>query len=92
MYRAQELPLQDTDWQNRTESHILEQRYLYQPFRKISYLILNVKNLQARGHSTRAIGTSYVLYKGASLDSILAAADWSRKSTFVKYYLRDMSG
>ena len=48
-------------------------------------------NLKAKGHSTRAIGTSYALYKGASLESILAAADWSRKSTFVKYYLRDIS-
>jgi len=53
-------------------------------------LTLKNKNLKVKGHSTRAIGSSYALFKGASLDSILSAADWSRKSTFVKFYLRDI--
>ena len=54
-------------------------------------LALNDKSLKVKGHSTRAIGASYALFKGASLSSILAAADWSRESTFMKFYLRDMS-
>lgn len=54
-------------------------------------LTLKNKKLKVKGHSTRALGSSYALYKGASLSSVLAAADWSRESTFVKYYLRDMS-
>ena len=52
---------------------------------------LGDKSAKIRGHSTRAIGSSYALLKGASLSSILSAADWSRESTFVKFYLRDMS-
>jgi len=46
--------------------------------------------LKVKGHGTRAIGSSYALFKGASLDSILSAADWRRKPTFVKFYLRDI--
>ena len=42
------------------------------------------------GHSTRAIGPSWALYNGASVNSILEAADWARESTFVRFYLRDV--
>ena len=45
---------------------------------------------QVKGHSTRAVGPSYALMKGASLEAILTAADWSRKSTFCRFYLRDI--
>ena len=48
-------------------------------------------NLKVRGHSTRALGPSWALYNGASIKSILEAADWSRESTFVKFYLRDIN-
>ena len=43
-----------------------------------------------KGHSTRAIGTSWALYNGASIKSVLEAADWSRESTFTRFYLRDL--
>ena len=45
---------------------------------------------KVKAHSTRAIGPSWALYNGASMDSVLNAADWSRESTFVKFYLRNV--
>ena len=46
--------------------------------------------LKVKAHSTRAIGTSWALSKGASLSSILEAADWSSADTFVRFYYREM--
>ena len=46
---------------------------------------------KVKGHSTRAIGPSWALYNGASMSSILDAADWSKESTFVRFYLRDLN-
>ena len=43
--------------------------------------------LKVKAHSTRAIGPSWALYKGASMKSILDAADWSKESTFTQFYL-----
>ena len=43
-----------------------------------------------KGHSTRAVGPSWALYNGASIKSILEAADWSRETTFILFYLRDV--
>ena len=40
--------------------------------------------------SLRAIGPSWALYKGASMKSILDAADWSKESTFTQFYLRKL--
>ena len=48
-------------------------------------------DIKTTGHSTRSIGPSCALYNGASLKSILEAADWSRDSTFVKFYLKDVN-
>ncbi|XP_071133050.1 uncharacterized protein [Mytilus edulis] len=56
---------------------------------KLAYPDSSLKNIKA--HSTRAIGPSWALYKGASINSILEAADWSSESTFGKFYLRDLS-
>lgn len=53
-------------------------------------MTLNDENLKTKAHSTRAVGPSFALYKGASLDSILSSADWSRESTFARFYLRDV--
>ena len=47
-------------------------------------------HIQVRAHSTRALGPSWALFKGANMTSILEAADWSRESTFIKFYLRDV--
>ena len=43
-------------------------------------------DVNIRAHSTRAIGPSWALFKGASITSILEAADWSSDATFKKYY------
>ena len=53
-------------------------------------LALDNKDMKVKAHSTRAIGPSYALLRGASLNSILAAADWSRDSTFARFYLRNI--
>ena len=42
------------------------------------------KYLEVKAHSTRAIGHSYALFKGASMNSILEMAVWSKESTFTK--------
>ena len=48
------------------------------------------QKLKVKAHSTRAIGPSWALYKGASMKSILDAADWSKESTFTQFYLRKL--
>ena len=48
------------------------------------------QKIHVRGHSTRAIGPSWALFNGAPMKAILEAADWSRESTFTKYYLRNV--
>lgn len=48
-------------------------------------------DVNVNAHSTRAIGPSWALFKGSNMSSILQAADWSRETTFIKFYLRDVS-
>ena len=43
-----------------------------------------------RAHSTRSISTSWALFNGAAMKSILEAADWSRQSTFTRFYLKNV--
>ncbi|KAK3083512.1 hypothetical protein FSP39_024471 [Pinctada imbricata] len=43
-----------------------------------------------KGHSTRSVGTSWALFNGASMKNILEAADWSKESTFIRFYLKDV--
>lgn len=50
----------------------------------------NQKKSNVKGHSTRALGPSWALFNGASVKSIIEAADWSKESTFCKFYLRDV--
>ncbi|MCG8048370.1 MAG: hypothetical protein N0E48_22590 [Candidatus Thiodiazotropha endolucinida] len=45
---------------------------------------------KVKAHSTRAIGPSWALFKGASLSSILEAADWSKDSVFKQFYYREI--
>ena len=47
--------------------------------------------MKVKGHSTRAIGSSWALFNGASVKSILNVADWSHESTFVRFYLREVN-
>lgn len=64
----------------------------------ISSWIVNVLKLAYEGdndktfhaHSTRALGPSWALFNGASVKSIMDTADWSRESTFTRFYLRDV--
>ena len=53
-------------------------------------LAYDESDVNIRAHSTRAIGPSLALFKGASITSILEAADWSSDATFKKYYYREM--
>ena len=48
------------------------------------------RDIKTTGHSTRAIGPSWALFKGASMHSILDAADLSKETTFTRFYLRDV--
>ena len=41
-------------------------------------------------HSTRGAASSKAAAVGVPIDSILATANWSRSSTFSKYYHRDI--
>lgn len=43
-----------------------------------------------KAHSTRALGPSWALFNGASMKSILDSADWSKESTFTKFYFREV--
>ena len=45
---------------------------------------------RVHGHQTRSYGPSWARFKGTSSKDIMEAADWSRETTFVKYYLKDV--
>jgi hypothetical protein len=47
-------------------------------------------SIKVRAYSTRAIGTSWALFKGTSVHEILESADWSLESTFSRFYLREL--
>jgi hypothetical protein len=44
-------------------------------------------SIKVRAHSTRAIGTSWALFKGTSVHEILESAYWSLESTFSRFLL-----
>ena len=41
-------------------------------------------------HQTRALSSSWALFNGASIDSILQAAFWSNPNSFIACYLKDV--
>ena len=45
---------------------------------------------KVKGHSTRAIGASAALFKGASVGDICDVATWSSPLPFQRFYLRNM--
>ena len=49
----------------------------------------SVKNV--KGHSTRSVGPSWALFKGATLQQIMDSADWSRETTFTRHYLKSIN-
>ena len=57
---------------------------------KIVQTAYSDESMRVNTHSTRAIAASWALYKGASIKTIIEAADWASESTFVKFYLRDL--
>ena len=48
------------------------------------------KHKKIKGHFTRAIGPSWALFNGTTVRAILDAADWSKESTFTKFYLTNV--
>lgn len=46
---------------------------------------------KVKGHSTRSIGPSWALFRGASLQQVMETADWSRETTFTRYYLKSVN-
>lgn len=42
-------------------------------------------------HSTRGMGASWALFKGASLEEVCVAAGWSSSLTFAKFYRLDLA-
>ena len=47
-------------------------------------------DMKVNAHSTRAIGPSWARFKGTAIQSILETADWSKESTFKKFYYREI--
>ncbi|XP_053351317.1 uncharacterized protein LOC128520900 [Clarias gariepinus] len=47
--------------------------------------------LGVKAHSTRAMATSWALFKGMSVGDICAAASWSSPHTFVRFYRLDIT-
>lgn len=50
----------------------------------------SLKGKKIQGHSTRSVGPSWALFKGASLRQVMESADWSRETTFIKHYLKSV--
>lgn len=48
------------------------------------------KDTKFRAHATRALGPTWALFNGASVKSIMETADWSKDSTFTRFYLRQL--
>lgn len=58
---------------------------------KMAYKLQKKEVPKVKGHSTRAIGPSWAMFKGASMKNILESADWSRPDTFIKFYLKNVN-
>lgn len=61
---------------------------------KLAYRKLTSRDisfLKIKAHELRAFASSWAYLNKAPLDDVMKAAVWNRKSTFTKFYLRDMS-
>ena len=58
---------------------------------KLAYKQQNKNVDKVKGHSTRAVGPSWAIFKGASMKNVLDSADWSRPNTFIKFYLKNVN-
>ena len=65
-------------------------RWLVQTI-QVAYELQNLSlNSKVKGHSTRSTATSWALLQGASISSIVRAADWSSTNVFAYHYLREL--
>jgi hypothetical protein len=48
--------------------------------------VIDMSGQTGSGGSTRSVATSTAFRRGVPLETVLNAADWSRASTFRKYY------
>ena len=65
-------------------------RWLVQTI-QVAYESQNLSlNSKVKGHSTRSTATSWALLQGASISSIVRAADWSSTNVFANHYLREL--
>ena len=61
---------------------------------KLAYRKLTKRDisfLKIKAHEVRALSSSWAFFDKVPLNEIFQAAEWSRSSTFAKFYLRDMS-
>lgn len=65
-------------------------RWLVQTI-QVAYELQNLSlESKVKGHSTRSTATSWALLQGASISSIVRAADWSSTNVFANHYLREL--
>lgn len=57
---------------------------------KFAYENAKEADLRLHAHSTRSLSSSWALFQGASIESIVQAAFWVRETTFTSFYLRDV--
>jgi hypothetical protein len=53
---------------------------------RMAYEIKELPPPEVKAHSTRSAATSWGLFSKASLQQIVAAADWRQSSTFIRHY------
>ena len=58
---------------------------------KKAYKMRKLTEPIVKGHSTRAIGPSWAIFKGARMVDVMKSADWSRDTTFTKFYMKEVS-
>ena len=58
---------------------------------KYCYKKLKKSHGKITGHTTTSVGPSWALFKGASLQQVMEAADWSRETTFTRHHLKPVN-
>lgn len=57
---------------------------------KFAYKSHNKSVSNVKAHSTRAVGPSWAIYRGATVNNVMNSADWSKETTFTKHYLKSV--
>ena len=50
-----------------------------------------MKVLKVKGHEVRALAASTTFYGNSTMEEVLKAARWAQQTTFITYYVRDVS-